>query len=327
MVLSAFLTKSIVVCGTYFYMQMKSPVMAACGILILSGAVLFSSCSKSKGHAVKVLGSTSIQPFAEMLSQSFNASSKDAYVEVDGGGSTAGLKGVADGYADVGMCSRQLKAGEDFKEYTIALDGIAVVLNQHNPVQNLTLTQIRMMFTGQIKNWKAVGGPDMPVRLITREEGSGTREAFTTLVMEKEMAKEISKQKAGYKDPATMPVEVKEKIDKLHRERPRITLRSITEPSNGSVKALVEGDVAAIGYMSLGQVEGDHVKAITVDGVMPTVETVTSGKYPLVRPFLFVVKDKPTPQAKQFIDYVLSDVGQRMLENAGLIRAPKTHDK
>jgi len=256
-------------------------------LIVVFVAVLPVGCSRGKDRAVKVLGSTSIQPFAEMLAQEFNASHKDVYVEVDGGGSTAGLKAIAEGYANIGMCSRGLKNGENFTPITIALDGIAVVVCKSNPVKNLTREQIRDMFAGRIKYWSEVGGRHRKITLITREEGSGTREAFAKLVMDNE--------------PITP---------------------CITEPSNGAVKALVDGDEDAIGYMSLGQVQ-DGLRPVDVDGVPATRENVVNGKYPLVRPFLFVVKDKPDPHSQKFIDFVLSDQGQRMLEQEGLVAVPK----
>jgi phosphate transport system substrate-binding protein len=258
-------------------------------VIVLAWALAVApGCSRNRGKAVKVLGSTSVQPFAEMLSQEFNAGHSDAYVEVDGGGSAAGIKAIAQGYANIGMCSRGLKKGEDFTPITIALDGIAIVVHHDNPVKNLSRQQIRKMFTGEIVNWASLGGRDAKITLITREEGSGTREAFTKMLMDGEP----------------------------------ITMHCITEPSNGSVKALVGGDENAIGYMSLGQVEG-NVRAVDVDGTVASRDNVVNGTYPLVRPFLFILNGQAQPQSQKFIDFVLSPQGQKMLEDEGLVRAPK----
>ena len=300
-------------------------------VAMVAVGMMFAGCSRNKGRTVSVIGSTSVQPFAEMLADEFNSKHSDMYVEVQGGGSTAGIQAVESGYANIGMCSRMLKSDEHYTPITIALDGVAVVVHPSNPVDTLTLEQIRGMFSGKITNWKEVGGKDVPITLITREEGSGTREAFTQLVMDKDTADKVKKIKSRYKDPATMPAEDKTAIEELERNKPRITMYTITEPSNGSVKALVMGDAAGIGYMSLGQVKGE-VKALKIRGVGgdvvdPTAEAVLSGKYPLVRPFLFVIKGTVGAESQKFIDYVLSDEAQRILENKGLIRAPKKGQK
>lgn len=242
--------------------------------------------SKSSSHgAVSVVGSTSIQPFAEMLSQEFNRKQKKYYVEVQGGGSTAGIEAVRNQIAAIGMCSRSLKDDEKFDAVTIARDGLAIVVHSGNAVDNLSKLQIREIFAGRIRNWKEVGGADVKINTISREEGSGTREAFMKLVM-------------GHDG--------------------RVSRGALTQESNGAVRELVRNDPGAIGYMSLGLVLG-QVKILKVDGVFPTHETVTSKKYSLVRPFLFV-RGKSSEGAEEFIKYVLSSEGQKMLEEEGLVR-------
>ena len=150
----------------------------------------------------------------------------------------------------------------------------------------LSLEQLRSIFSGRTTNWKEVGGNDCPVRPITREEGSGTRESFVHLVMGKE----------------------------------RISRRALTQESNGAVKELVKGDRAAIGYMSLGLV-GSELKALRVEGAEPTARNVLNGTYGLARPFLFVHRGELSARARGFIDFALSDEGQHLLEMEGLVRA------
>jgi len=258
--------------------------------ITLAAALLFlaSGCANRGVLAVNVVGSTSVQPFAELLAQEYLAQNPDQNVEVQGGGSTAGIQAVANGLADIGMCSRSLNDEEDrqFTATIIARDGLAIVVNSANSVTELTTDQLRGLFSGSIENWKDVGGPDRPVWPITREEGSGTRESFVHLVMGKE----------------------------------RISRRALTQESNGAVKELVKGDPSAIGYMSLGLV-GDELKAIRVNGVEPSAANVLAGNYRLARPFLFVVKGTIRPEAQRFLDYVLSDEGQKALETEGLVRA------
>jgi phosphate transport system substrate-binding protein len=247
-----------------------------------------ASCRRHDGSTLNVVGSTSIQPFAEFLAQEHVKKNPGQLVDVQGGGSTAGLQAVTNGLAHIGMCSRSLNAeeAEQFTPVIIARDGLAIVVNPANPVRGLAIEQLRELFSGRIKNWKEVGGEDEPVRPITREEGSGTRESFVNLVMGKE----------------------------------RISRRALTQESNGAVKELVKGDPAAVGYMSLGLV-GKELKALPIDGAKPTAENVLAKSYKLARPFLFVTKGPPTPEAQRFIDFVLSAEGQRMLESEGLIRA------
>lgn len=266
---------------------MRSALIAFVLLAALVTVPSLVTTSRPEGYQlVSVIGSTSIQPFAEMLAESFNERSQDTYVEVQGGGSTAGIEAVRNGIADIGMCSRSLKPDEPFEAVTIARDGLAVVVNVSNPVQGLSLAQVREIFAGRVKRWSEVGGPDQPIRTISREEGSGTREAFTKLVMGK---------------------------DRMDRQ-------ALTQESNGAVRELVSTDPAAIGYMSLGLV-GDHARALAIDGVQPTDETTRSGKYPLVRPFLFVLAEKASTHRQQYIDFVLSEEGQAMLVKEGLIRA------
>jgi len=265
---------------------MKWLVGIAALVVVLNGLSLI--IGGGRGDVVNAVGSTSVQPFAEMLAQAYEDSHPDLYVDVQGGGSTAGLQAAANGLAQIGMCSRELTPDEtkEFQDIVIARDGLAIVVHPSNPIEGLSLDQIRRIFAGEIRNWTEVGGPDRPVRPITREEGSGTREAFVKKVMGKV----------------------------------RIAREALTQESNGSVKELVRSDPAAIGYMSLGLVGGE-LRAVDVDGAAPTSANVLAGKYPLVRPFLFVTKGKPSEKAQAFIDFVLSPEGQKMLENEGLVRA------
>ncbi|MFB3892603.1 MAG: phosphate ABC transporter substrate-binding protein [Phycisphaerae bacterium] len=272
---------------------MNARILSCVAVGLLAAACLGpAGCSRGKDRAVSAVGSTSIQPFAEMLADEFNARNPGHYVEVQGGGSTAGIQAIESGFANIGLCSRGLKTEEEAAGLVgtpIALDGVAIVVHNTNKVAGLTTEQVRRIFAGEIRNWSEVGGADKAITLITREEGSGTREAFTKLVMQ---------------------------------EKAEITMRAITMPSNGSVKALVEGDPAAIGYISLGMVDR-KLKAVAVDGVEATRDAVIQKRYKLYRPFLFVFSGGPDQAARKFLDYVLSDDGQKMLEEQGLVRGPR----
>jgi phosphate transport system substrate-binding protein len=265
-------------------MAAKQLHLLAAGILVC-GAVC-SGCKRDQQKTVNVVGSTSIHPYAEMLAHQYQKKHPERKVEVQPGGSAAGLKAVGSGMADIGMCSRELKPEEagQFNQVVIARDGVAVIVHSSNPVDRLTTEQIRKIFAGTITNWSEVGGKDAPIRLVTREAGSGTREAFTHLVMgEVEIARS-----------------------------------ALSQNSNGTVKTMVQGEPAAIGYMSLGQAK--DVKVLRVDDQEATDANVLAGKYKLARPFLFVTKGPAGPDAQAFIDYVLSPEGQQALEAEGFIR-------
>jgi phosphate transport system substrate-binding protein len=251
-------------------------------------AAMVVGCPRSSERQVSLLGSTSIQPFAELLAERYARTRPGRFVEVQGGGSTAGLQAADRGLADIGMCSRSLTEAETFifTPILIARDGLAIVVNRENAVTELSSEQLRAIFAGRVTNWKEVGGKDGTIWPITREEGSGTRESFTRLVMGDE----------------------------------RISRRALTQESNGAVKALVKGYPAAIGYMSLGLV-GQELKAVAVDAVLPTSENVIAGRYHLVRPLLFVTKGASTAAAQAFVDYVLSPEGQGLLATEGLVKA------
>jgi phosphate transport system substrate-binding protein len=266
--------------------MIKKQRFAALLILLI---LVCDGCRDSKNRPVNVIGSTSIQPFAELLAEEYQKNESGCKIDVQGGGSTVGIQALADGIADIGMCSRLLTEEEQkhFTAVEIARDGLAVVVHKSNSIDNLTKQQIQMLFSGSIRNWKELGGQDMPVRLIMREEGSGTREAFVNLVMKKSL----------------------------------VSRKALVQESNGAVKELVRYDPAAVGYMSLGLV-GTELKSLAVEGVKPSAEQVGSGRYQLSRPFLFVFKidAQLRPEAREFIDYVLSHRGQKILESEGLVR-------
>jgi phosphate transport system substrate-binding protein len=268
---------------------MNKPGYALAKLVMAFGlsAILFG-CPKPSGPQVSLLGSTSIQPIAELLAQRYAQTRPGCVVAVQGGGSTAGLQAAERRLADIGMCSRPLTDAEApvFTSILIARDGLAIVVNRENVVSQLSNEHLRAIFAGRVTNWKEVGGKDGPIWPITREEGSGTRETFVRLVMGDE----------------------------------RISRRALTQESNSAVKGLVRWDPAAIGYMSLGLV-GLEVKAVAVEGVPPTSENVLAGRYHLVRPLLFVTKGASTVAAQAFVDFVLSPEGQDLLATEGLVRA------
>ena len=225
-------------------------------------------------------------PFTEKLAEHFMLDHANIIIDVQGGGSTAGIQASMNRTVAIGMSSRELKDDEKkLNTITICHDGIALIVNPKNPVSALSLQDIREIYQGKINNWKHFGWIDRSIDAVTREEGSGTRSAFEELVMKK--GNDI--------DDSIM-----------------------VQDSNGSVKEVVATDPYAIGFVSLGLVD-KRVKAVAVDGVMPTVKDIKTNKYRIVRPFLYITNGEPDAYAKVFIDYVLSRDGQAILRKEGLV--------
>jgi phosphate transport system substrate-binding protein len=273
--------------------------------LLLLGAALASGCSKKESTTtpdnsappssaltgtLTIAGSTSVQPFSEVLAEKFKEKNKQVQINVQGGGSSVGVEAAISGAAGIGSASRELTADEKtkLKGTTIALDGIAIVVNPANTVKALKTADVMNIYLGNIKNWKELGGPDAPITVVSREDGSGTREAFTTLVMNK---KDIIK-------------------------------TAIIQNSTGAVRTTVAGDKNAIGYVSLANLNKD-VKALDIDGIVASVENVQNGTYKLQRPFLYLTKEAPAGLAKAFIDFILSPEGQKILVDEGAIGLKK----
>jgi phosphate transport system substrate-binding protein len=254
--------------------------IAAASILLL----LCSGCQCSQG-GLSVVGSTSVQPFAEILAEEYMGHHAGEKIYIQGGGSSAGIQAVKTEAAQVGMSSRSLTPDErDLIAIPIAYDAIAVIVHRVNHVRNLRLDQIRDIFSGKIKNWREIGGPDHLITLVSREEGSGTREAFQQLVMKKT----------------------------------EVSLGALVQDSNGAIRQVVADDLQAIGYISLGLVD-NRVRAVSIDGVEPSVENIKRRKYKIVRPFLFVFRAEPQTMARNFLDFVLSPPGQKLLIEEGLV--------
>jgi phosphate transport system substrate-binding protein len=247
--------------------------------------ILLPGCQQKQG-GVSVVGSTSVQPFAEALAEEFMAVHSAEKIFIQGGGSTAGIQAVLTGAAQVGMSSRKLEESEKaLIAVPIIYDAIAVIVHRTNPLDNLTIDQIRKIYSGKITRWKEVEGVDRAITVVTREEGSGTRETFQNLVMGK---------------------------------NEEISLGALVQDSNGAIRQVVADDPHAIGFISLGLVN-DRVKALKIDGIGATVESVRAQRYEIVRPFLFVFKSPPQGVAKEFLDYVLSPKGQKLLMQEGLV--------
>ena len=266
---------------------------------------LFAACGKTnddKGKTddsktevtgtVSTDGSTSMEKVIMSLGESFQAKNKGISVGYNPTGSGSGITAVSEGRCDIGLSSRALKDDEKasgLKETVLALDGIAIIVNPENKISDLTLEQIAKIYTGQITNWKEVGGDDAEIVLIGREAGSGTRDGFESITGTKDSCK--------YRQELT---------------------------STGDVITTVAGNPNAIGYASLASVK-DSVKALSVGGVAPTEATVSDGTYAVQRPFVLVTKEgaELSAAAKLFFDYATGKDAAEIISAAGAVPVTK----
>ena len=279
------------VCGA----AAAAAALTACGGSASSAAA--SSTSAAAGSAasstaalsgnVATGGSTSMKNVIAALTEGFAEVEPGVTVSYDPTGSGAGITGATDKTLDIGLSSRALKDDEkaDVDGTTIALDGIAIIVNNASKVEDLTVDQLKQMFTGEITNWSEVGGDDGEIVLIGREAGSGTRDGFESIVDAKDSCK--------YAQELT---------------------------ATGAVISAVEANPLAIGYASLSAV-GDTVKMVTVGGVECSEETVKDGSYEVQRPFVFVTNKSVTlsEQAQAFFDFATSADAADLIRTAGAV--------
>lgn len=266
---------------------MKKKLLVGFTVFTL-GAMSLAGCGgASSGPKVSVVGSTTVADPMEKLAEKYAEVQPDVAIEVQGNGSSAGIKAVADGTADMGMASRELSESEQglgLTETVMAHDGIAIVVNPSNGVSDLTLEQVKDIYEGKITNWSQVGGNDQDIIVVTREAGSGTRSALEEIV--------------GLVD-----------ADKAST----ITDTALVSEGTGSIMATVASKEAAIGYISLGYMD-DTVKAVSIDGVVPSEEAVKIGEYKISRPLLLLTKEGSVNENVQsFLDFIVGEEGQEVV--------------
>jgi phosphate transport system substrate-binding protein len=260
-------------------------------LALVASAGAFAGCISAEERArtqLTVTGSTTLLPIAEIAAKQFEAANPGTRVLVAGLGSSAGIESVSNGTSEIGTSSRDLKPEESslgLVDTKVALDAIAVIVNLDNPVTSLTTSQVAQVFEGTITNWSQLGGPDMEIGLVNRDEASGTREAFLKIVL-----------KGGEFDRTAAVL-----------------------PGTGQVRSVVAQSKSAIGYISLGFADAS-VRALTIDGVTPNERTVADGTYPISRVLHFFTKGQPTGLAKAYIDFVLSPAVQdEIVPDAGFL--------
>lgn len=250
-----------------------------------------SSSSSEDSSLITISGSTSVGPLAEKLAAKFEES-EDVKIEINQIGSSAGITNAIKGVSQIGMSSRDLKQeeiDEGIEQLVIAHDGIVVVAHPSNGVKDLTMDQVKAIFTGNIKNWKDVGGEDQEIVVVSREEGSGSRDAFQEIV--------------GF-------------------ESGELTPNAVIANGNGNIKTTVATNENTIGYISFEYID-ESISALKYNGVEPTAENVLSGNYELSRPFLFVYKEDVSEVATKFMDFIVSEDGQKIVGEAGAIPLTK----
>lgn len=277
-------------------------LVAVLGITALTGCGSKSSDSgtSSESGTITIAGSTSVQPLSEFLAENYQKDNSDVKIDVQGGGSGQAIKSLDEGIAQIGSLSREVndeEKGSVGKEYTIAMDGVAVIVNTDVKVDDLTLDQIKDIYTGKITNWSEVGGDSAEIATVSREEGSGTRGAFT------EITGVLTKDDSG-------------------NETDNTTKDAIVQSSTGAVVETVGSTPNSIGYVSLESVD-KTVKAVKVEGVSASSDTVLDGTYKISRPFVYVVGDKVDATTQAFIDYVMSSEGQAKVKESGYIPVEK----
>ncbi len=260
--------------------------------MLVTAAVGLSAAAEEK---IVIDGSTTVGPIAKAFAEYFMAANPNVNITVSESGSGNGAKSLVNAVCDVAAMSRPMKENE-FKAaaekgiqpvaHAVALDGLPILVHPKNPVSELTIEQIRKIYTGEITNWNEVGGPDLGIVVITRDTNSGTYETFEKLVM--------SRQKIGDKAEYV--------------------------GSNGAIRQRVQSTPSAIGYAGLGFVD-KTVKALKVNGIYPSAATVRTGEYPIARPLFMYTGGYPKlgSAVYQFVTLHLSEDGQEMVEEIGFI--------
>ena len=263
--------------------------------LMLSASLLLAACSNDEGSeqnssndgaTIAISGSTSVGPLAEKLAMKYQETAADK-VEINQIGSSAGITNAITGVSEIGMSSRDLKeeeVAEGIEEIAIAYDGIVVVTHPSNKVKDISMEQVKQIFTGEVTNWKELGGDDLEIVVVSREDGSGSRDAF----------QEIVDYGSG-----------------------ELIKNAIIASGNGNIKTTVATNKHAVGFISFEYID-ETIAPLQIDSVEPTAQNVLDGAYKLSRPFLFVYKNL-SDNGQQFIDYIMSDEGQEIVAETGAI--------
>ena len=284
-------------------LSVKKWLAAPLGVALIMGAGLLpAGCGgQTRGASgfsgrVRVSGSTTLLALIQEASIEFMDANPRARVDVQGGGSSTGITQLKSGIVQIANSSRELKgdeAGRGLVDHKIAFDIIAIIVNPSLKIRNLTSAQVKAIFTGKVRNWKAVGGPDKEIVVVVRDQASGTREVFD------QKALGSTKEHPVASEPT-----------------------AIESPSNGYVQEIVATTSNTIGYLSYGFVN-KTVRAVSVNGVLPGVSAATDGRYPMARWLHMFTKGQASGAVEGFIDFVLSPEFQRKVVSQEYIEVAK----
>lgn len=242
---------------------------------------------------ITMAGSTTVLPIAQRTAEVYMDQHEDVNISVRGGGSGVGIAAIVDGRVDIADASRPIKTkelksarqnGTNPVGTVVAKDGIAVIVHGNNSITKLNIQQLKDIYTGKIENWKKLGGPSIPIVVVSRDVSSGTFEVFKELVLKG------GKVKGG----------------------------ALMLSSNKAVSTTVADTPGAIGYVGLGYLT-DKVKALQIQGVLPSNATVNNGSYKLARPLFMYTNGKPAGEVKKYLDFILSSEGQKIVEELGFV--------
>ncbi|MEI7640742.1 MAG: phosphate ABC transporter substrate-binding protein [bacterium] len=272
-------------------------ILALTAVLVVLASSAFAWnwpwVSSSGGDKLSMSGSTTVLPIAQKAAEVFMQNNPKADISVRGGGSGVGIAAITDNAVDIATSSRAMKNAEIVKARakgvnpvgtTIAQDGLSVVVNSANSLTALTLSQVKDIYTGKIKKWSELGGSDEVIVVISRDSASGTFEVFNELAL-----------RGG-----------------------KLTDTALMQLSNQEIATTVGKTPGAIGYVGLAFITNE-MRVLKIDGVMPSEKTVKSGEYKLSRPLYMYTNGEPTGMAKEFIDFILSDEGQKLVKDVGYI--------
>ncbi|HEC80651.1 MAG TPA: phosphate ABC transporter substrate-binding protein [Firmicutes bacterium] len=273
---------------------MKLRVYNLITISVLIVLTTIYGCKKKDTTEISIQGSTTVLPIVQRVAEVYMSKNPDVSLSVSGGGSGVGITALLDGTTDIAMASRQMKdkekatankKGMKIKEVEIAMDGIAVIVHPSNSISEMTIDDIKSIYMeGGVSNWSKFGGEDKDIVVVSRDTASGTFEVFEKKVLGGE----------------------------------KVRADALLQASNVAVKNAVAGSEGAIGYMGIGYL-GDEVKALLVNGVEPTEANVLSGEYPIARKLYLYIRGDASDDINAFVNFVLSEYGQRIVEEVGYI--------
>ena len=264
---------------------MKKLLTAVLAVVFLAGNVF--------AQKIVLEGSTTVLPIAQRAAEEYMDANSKANLTVRGGGSGVGINSLIAGTCDIGMASRAIRdseiqnaasKGKQTKAFVVAMDGIAVIVNNNNSVSGLSKQQIADIYTGKITNWSQVGGKNESIVVVSRDSASGTFETFGELAL------------GGQK----------------------VMSKALMQASNQAISTTITKTSGAIGYVGIGYI-GSSVKAVSIDGIEPNAENVLTGKYPYSRPLFMYTNGEPTGVIKDYLDFLKSDDGQAYVAREGFV--------